>query len=331
MDLKPRIIFWETTNRCNLKCGYCRMSPKKAKKDLTTAEAFKTIDAIKKNFGAPILVLSGGEPLLREDIFDIISHAVKAGLRVALATNGVLLGEKEAWALKANGITRVSLSLDASDEKSHDASRGVPGAFKKTQEAAGILKAQGIQFQINFTVTKLNVQELSSVEKLAKDLGAVAVHYFVLVPVGCGKEIQEDVMLSGREAEDVLRTIKAIAKDSHLEIKPTCAPQYVRVNPESSSGCLAGTATFFISSDGNIYPCGYLPVKAGSLRESPLGDIWKDSLVFKTLRKNNLKGECAGCSVKAKCRGCRARAYGVTGDYMAGDVTCILNREEALV
>ncbi|MBF0477898.1 MAG: radical SAM protein [Candidatus Omnitrophica bacterium] len=333
MDLKPRIIFWETTNQCNLQCCHCRMSKNKSGIELNTAEAFKFIKELKDNFGPVILVLSGGEPLLRTDIFDIIAFAKEQGITTALATNGTLLGLEQALKLKALGINRVSLSLDSVIEKIHDAARGCLGAFKKTNDAADILHQQGIPFQINYTVTKANKNDLRAVAELALSIGACAVHYFILVPVGCGKEIEKEAMLDAEDNEQVLGIIKGLAEEFSIEIRPTCAPQYARLVRRASlahhsmaSGCLAGTGTFFISSYGDIYPCGYLPVKAGSIRESSIAEIWQNSLVFNNLRTNDLKGGCSTCGVKEKCRGCRARAYGVTGDYMAGDVTCVLSK-----
>lgn len=330
MEQAPRIIFWETTKRCNLRCGYCRMLKAGSGSELTTQEALKLVRDIKDAFKSPVLVLSGGEPLLRDDIFEIISFASKIEVPAALATNGTLLGEKEAAALKECGIRRVSISIDSIDEVRHDSSRGERGAFRKTQDAAGILKRYKIPFQINCTITKTNKREMRSVADAAMSLGASAVHYFVLVPVGCGKELEEDVRLDADDIEDALGIIKTMSEELPIEIRPTCAPQYVRFDSHYG-GCIAGTGAFFISSEGDIYPCGYLPVKAGSLDASSIKEIWEDSPVFKTLRQNDLKGGCAGCYIKERCRGCRARAYGATGNYLAGDAACVSAKEAAVI
>ncbi|MBF0531973.1 MAG: radical SAM protein [Candidatus Omnitrophica bacterium] len=325
MDLTPRMIFWETTKRCNLHCGYCRRLTAPADQELTTPEALRLIEVIRANFGKPVLVLSGGEPLLREDIFDIMAHAARMGLPLALATNGLRLEEKEAVWLRQSGVKRVSLSFDSVDSGTHDRSRGLPGAFEKTKAAAAFLQAHAVPFQINFTLTKKNRGEVRAVADFGQTLGAVGVHYFVLVPVGCGKTVRPADMLDGEEAEDVLTRIRALAAEYALDIRPTCSPQYVRLgDPHFAKGCLAGTGVVFISSEGKVYPCGYLPVSAGSIRENSLLDIWKNAAVFQTLRQNDLKGGCGVCAWKNQCRGCRARAYGVTGDYMASDVTCCL-------
>ena len=299
--------------------------------ELTTSEAFGIMRDIKDTFGNTLFVLSGGEPLLRKDIFEIINYASEIKLDIALATNGVLLDGNKAKFLKEKGVKRVSLSIDSIDEKKHDIARGMQGAFKKTRDSARILQAEGIHFQINFTVTKSSKNEIRSVTEFAVSIGAVAVHYFVLVPVGCGKEVEKGTMLDADDNEEVLGLMKTLSKEFSIRIRPTCAPQYARfVEDGSYSGCLAGTGTFFISSEGYVYPCGYLPAKAGSLRENSVGDIWKDSLVFNNLRENNLKGACSSCYLKDKCRGCRARAFGVTGDYLAEDITCVLANKEAM-
>lgn len=326
-DFIPRIIFWETTKLCNLKCGYCRRLAGDSADELDTKEAFGALAGINKAFGSPLVVLSGGEPLLREDIFEIISQAVILGLPLAFASNGVLLGEKEARMLKSADVRRVSLSLDSADERKHDLSRGVHGAFRKTREAAGILQREGLAVQINHTVTKSCLDELEPVARLALSLGAVAVHYFVLVPVGCGRQMEKDSMLGAEESEQALGRISALTEELPLEIRATCAPQYVRFSKDrSETGCIAGTAAFFISSEGDVYPCGYLPVKAGSLRQDSARDIWEGAAVFKELRENNLKGGCSVCELKDRCRGCRARAFSLCGDYMASDQTCVLEK-----
>ena len=392
MDWQPKIIFWETTRKCNLSCAYCRMPNKKIDRkerqsqkidcfapsglamtashkfqdlELNTTKVFEVLNDIKDAFGSPIIIFSGGEPLLRNDIFDIIGHASGIGLPAALATNGTLLGEKEARSLKKLGIKRVSLSIDSADEFTHDISRGVKGAFGKTIIAASILSKFEIPFQINFTVTPKNAAEIRSIAEFAVSLGASAVHYFVLVPVGCGREQRSGEMLDPAGTERALEAIRSVSRELNIEVRPTCAPQYIGIAPDSKGGgCLAGTGAFFISAEGDIYPCGYLPVKAGSLHESLVGSIWRDSETFRRLRLNDLEessrlapsrkitalartvkdrcgsrlapagktealartvsdsGNCAKCDLKDACRGCRARAYSATGNFMSGDPSC---------
>jgi radical SAM protein with 4Fe4S-binding SPASM domain len=156
----------------------------------------------------------------------------------------------------------------------------------------------------------------------------VGVHYFVLVAVGCGMEIADSELLDEQDTDEVLRAIKKTSQDFPLEVRPTCAPQYARFVKEGQySGCIASSRVFFISAEGDLYPCGYLPVKAGSIREDSIENIWKHSPVFMNLRQNDLKGHCSLCSIKNRCKGCRARAYSKTGDYMSEDPTCITKKD----
>jgi radical SAM protein with 4Fe4S-binding SPASM domain len=292
--------------------------------ELTAEESIAIVDDIAMEFGKALLVFSGGEPLMRRDIFDLLTRAKCAGLRTALATNGKLLCKDDVARLKASGVGRVSISLDSSDEISHDNARGAKGSFKASIAGASMLKDAAVPFQINFTVTGKNADEIQPIAKFAATLGATAVHYFVLVPVGCGRELTDGEALGAEDVERALIAIRDVAGAMpYIEVRPTCAPQYKRIAPDfKGGGCMAGTGAFFISAEGDIYPCGYLPVKAGSLREGSVGSIWRGSEVFRVLRRNELGGGCAECESKDACRGCRARAYSATGDMMSGDPSC---------
>lgn len=269
------------------------------------------------------MIFSGGEPLLRKDLFEILFHASSIRLRTALATNGTLLTESKAQRLKEMRVERVSISLDSVNEKIHDTSRGLSGSFKKSLNACGILKKQNIAFQINFNLMKTNIREIPSVAKQALLLGAEAVHYFALVNTGCAKSMDKNNLMSAEDTYKAMLKIKSLTQRLPIEIKLTCAPQYVRFGKKDvSSGCLAANKVFFISSEGDVYPCGYLPVKAGSVRKTPVAEIWRDAPVFKELRQNSLKGRCFLCAYKDVCRGCRARAYSLTGNYMESDPLC---------
>ncbi|HRQ38001.1 MAG TPA: radical SAM protein [Chloroflexota bacterium] len=226
----PRLIFWETTAGCNLECIHCRritVANQLLPQDLTTAEAFAMIDQIAA-FGKPIFVLSGGEPLFRPDIFDIARHAADAGLIVALATNGTLITADVARRIKDSGIRRVSISFDGADAPTHDIFRG-PGAFKKALTGIFHLREVGIPYQINTTVAKHNVHQMPETLALAKQIGAVALHLFLLVPVGCGVEIAEDKQISPAEYETVLNWMYDAEMEGGIELKATCAPHYFRI------------------------------------------------------------------------------------------------------
>ncbi len=320
------IIAWETTAACNLQCSYCRASatPSPDKGELSTVEALAFIDEIAPL--KPMLILSGGEPLLRPDIFDLSRHAAELGMRVSLATNGTLIDRRVADRIATSGISRVSVSLDGATQERHDRSRGF-GSFQAA--LAGIRSLQGkVDFQINFTITNRNAQNLPAILDLAEALGATAVHFFFLVPTGRGRE--ED-LISAELQEELLRMIDRERSERSLEIQVTCAPQYARIthsrligtsDKKHSGGCIAGSRFVFVSRRGEVYPCGYLPLLAGSIREKRFTEIWEGSPVLKALRERELKGKCGGCSFRQACGGCRARAYALTGDFLGPDPLC---------
>ena len=364
----PRLLFWETTAGCNLACIHCRritVANQLLPQDLTTQEALALIEQIVA-FARPILVLSGGEPLFRPDIFDIARYAADAGLIVALATNGTLIDPGVARQIKAAGIRRVSVSFDGADAPTHDLFRG-PGAFDRAIRGIDYLRQVGVPFQINTTVARHNVQQMPETLVMARALGAVALHLFLLVPVGCGVEIAEDQQISPAAYEEVLHWLYEAEMAGGIELKATCAPHYFRIvrqcqaeerrqgivrqRPDShhrqehagsnshpgghphaggrsamnamTKGCLAGTGVAFISHRGEVFPCGYLPLEAGNIRRQMLQAVWQQSPLFAELRQPNLLGgKCGVCEFQKLCSGCRARAHGMTGDYLGEEPFC---------
>jgi radical SAM protein with 4Fe4S-binding SPASM domain len=310
---------------------------KRSPEELSTEEAFRFIDAIVE-FSNPILVLSGGEPLFRDDIFDIASYANAKGLKVALASNGTLISREIAQKIKEAGIKRVSISLDGAIEQTHDEFRKLKGSFIKALTGFQNLKELNLSLQINSTLAKHNVNELSQMYNLAVSLGADAFHIFMLVPVGCGVEISPKQMLSAVEYEEALIWFYEKSKENNIELKATCAPHYFRIAlqkdkllPVSKSalhqqtrGCLAGSGVFFVSYRGDVFPCGYLPIQCGNVRQQSLKNIWDKSENFELLRDpNRLEGKCALCEFKKVCFGCRARAYADCGNFMAEEPFCV--------
>ncbi len=343
MKNQLRLIFWETTAGCNLECIHCRrldVSKELAQDDLTTEESFKFLDELTA-FSNPILILSGGEPLFRPDIFDIAKYGVKKGLKVALATNGTLVDEKKAKEIVDAGVERVSISIDGSNAKTHDNFRKIEGSFESAIRGFKNLKKLGMSVQVNCTIAKHNVEEFDDIYKLALELDAAALHVFMLVPVGCGVEIADDQMITPAVYENVLNNLYDKAKESKIHIKATCAPHYFRIMRERAQeegitispkthgmaamtkGCLAGTAVCFVSHKGEVFPCGYLPVESGNIKTSNIKDIWESSGVFTNLRDiSKLEGKCGRCGYKKVCEGCRARAFYDTGNYMAAEPYC---------
>ncbi len=379
----PRLIFWETTAGCNLACIHCRritVADQLLPQDLTTAEAFGLIDQIAA-FARPIFVLSGGEPLFRPDIFDIARHATDAGLIVALATNGTLIDADVARRIQASGVRRVSISFDGADAQTHDIFRG-KGAFNRSLAGMQHLHDLGVPYQINTTVARHNSHQMPETLALAKELGAQALHLFLLVPVGCGVEIAPDQQIGADEYEGVLNWMYDAELAGGIELKATCAPHYFRIvrqrqaeerrlgivheRPDShrrqehaggstghthpgghlggqpaggngangadgarhamnamTKGCLAGTGVCFVSHRGEVFPCGYLPVEAGNIRQQPFQEIWESSPLFAELRDPDLLGgKCGLCEFKKVCGGCRARAYGMTKAYLDEEPFC---------
>lgn len=363
-----RLVFWETTAGCNLACVHCRrldVSKELIRNDLTTEEGRRLIDQIAAA-GRPVLVLSGGEPLMRPDIFELADHAKRAGLLVALATNGTMIDAPLAARIAKTGFDRVSISLDGSDEATHDRFRGQAGSFSQSMAALDHLRAGGVPTQINCTIARHNQHQLGQILDLGEQKGAAAVHYFLLVPVGCGAQIAADQMLRAAEVEKRLLEIYNIQQRTSLQIKATCAPHYYRVirqqaklgrrshpvlpahgdttagqDPQApprlghpgghpggqlhsvTKGCLAGMAVCFVSHQGQVFPCGYLPVACGDVRRQDFGDIWRDSAVFADLRDPyKLTGKCGACEFKTICGGCRARAFYQYGDLLAEEPYC---------
>ncbi|MBI3600766.1 MAG: radical SAM protein [Nitrospinae bacterium] len=385
MKYIPRLVFWETTKGCNLRCLHCRAIPEMmtSREDLSTEEGLGLIDQIVE-FSNPILVLSGGEPLFRKDIFEIAEYGIKKGLRLSLATNGTMIDKDMAKKIRDIGFARVSISFDGAKAETHDRFRSIPGSFKAAIEGLKNLIELGISAQINTTIAKHNYKELPEILDLALELGVDALHTFLLVPVGCGVDIAEDQMVSADEYEKILHWFYDQSKLHSIDLKATCAPHYFRVRAERilaekkaglkptpfiphgtqlkaghvdkvttpphpppspqpsprgrgregqgerghglsamTKGCLAGTGVCFVSHKGEVFPCGYLPAKAGDIRKERFQDIWNNSLVFKNLRNPDLlQGKCGVCEFKHICEGCRARAYSATGNYLSEEPFC---------
>ena len=317
------IIAWELTAACNLSCRYCRASASHEpdQGELDTDEAKRFVESIAPL--KPMLILSGGEPLLRPDLFQIIRLAVSLGIRVSLASNGTLITSGLAEEIADSGVSRVSISLDGADAAMHDHGRG-QGSFRRSIRGIENLRGR-VDFQINFTVTQKNQSELIRIFDLAEKLGAAALHIFFLVPTGRGRE--EDVITPVRQ-EEMLRQIEGEMDRRTLEVQVTCAPQYARLKKpghgRGSGGCLAGRRFVFVSRKGEVYPCGYLPLRVGSVREKNFIEIWENSPELQALREGRLKGKCGRCEFSRSCGGCRARAYALTGDYLQSDPSCRL-------
>jgi AdoMet-dependent heme synthase len=323
-----RLLAWETTRRCNLNCRHCRaaatMGPYPG--ELSTAEGKKLLTDV-AGMGPAVIILTGGEPLLRDDIFEITAYGHGLGHRMVMAVNGTLLTPDIAWRLKDAGIQRLSISIDGASAVSHDDLRAVPGAYEGALRGIEACKAAGLPFQINTTITRANLAELPAIYELAIGLGAAAHHVFVLVPTGRGAEMTAD-LVTPEEYDQALRWLLARQQEGRLHLKPTCAPQYYRlwreeahargerITPQThgmeamTKGCLGGQGFAFVSYKGEVQPCGYLELLAGDIREQAFPEIWEKSELFRQLRAvDDYHGKCRACQYRKVCGGCRARAY----------------------
>ena len=323
------IVSWNTTNACNMYSDHCyREAGCKAEEELSTSEAKTMLEQIARA-GFKIMIFSGGEPLLRPDILELVAYATKLGLRPVFGTNGTLITLDMAHKLNAAGTMGMGSSLDSMDAKKHNEFRKFPNAWEGAVQGMKNCREAGLPFQIHTTVMDWNSHELEAMTDFAVELGAVAHHFFFLVPTGRAKTIEAE-SLRAEQYEAVLTRIMKKQQEVDIELKPTCAPQFMRIAAQMGvktrfrRGCLAGTAYCIISPRGKVQPCAYLNMELGDVRETPFDEIWKNSEVLNTLRTLEYKGGCGSCEFKRVCGGCRARAACYNdGDYMAEEPWCL--------
>jgi radical SAM protein with 4Fe4S-binding SPASM domain len=343
---RPYVISWNLTYRCNLACEHCyldaggkplvRDESFSDRSELGTDECRRVIDDIAGFAPEALVILTGGEPLLRRDILAIVRHAHRAGLWVVVGTNGVSITETLARTLKDEGVRGLALSLDALDAERHDSFRRVRGAWSNTVEGAGILARAGLPFIVQTTVGRHNLSELSRIADFAHErMGAKVWNLYFLVQTGRGQFVSD---ITPEEYDEVLAELSRIQKAyaQRMIVGAKCAPHYVKrlyeedpASPfiktytDGAGGCPAGSHYMGIRPNGDVTPCPYLPVFGGNLRRAGLGDLWRESEPFVRIRERNaLGGRCGACEFDRFCGGCRARAFGTTGDYMAEDPLC---------
>ncbi|NLV21530.1 MAG: putative heme d1 biosynthesis radical SAM protein NirJ2 [Syntrophomonadaceae bacterium] len=322
------LVSWNTTNQCNMFCDHCyRDAGAKFDDELTTAEAKKLIDEIKKA-GFKIMIFSGGESLMRPDIYELGSYACRQGLRAVLGTNGTLITPEVARNLKQAGFMAAGVSLDSLVPQKNNDFRKLDNAYALTIQGMLNLKEAGVPFQIHTTVMDWNVAELEELTDFAVQIGAIAHHVFFLVPTGRGANIEEEA-LRVVEYEKTLARLMEKQKHVPIEIKPTCAPQFIRVADKKgitirfSRGCLAGISYCIISPKGDVQPCAYMDMQLGNVRDMPFDKIWAENPILKELRSAQYGGKCGICDYQERCGGCRARANYYNGSIMAEDSWCL--------
>lgn len=336
-----RLIAWEITRSCNLACKHCRAEahPEPYPGELSTEEAKALIDTFPQ-VGNPILIFTGGEPMMRRDVYELLAYASGKGLRCALSPNGTLITPEAAEQIRLSGVQRCSISLDGYNAATHDRFRGVDGAFQASLQGIQYLKQAGVPFQINTTVTRNNLHDFKKIFELCESIGAAAWHIFLLVPMGRASGLADQV-ITAEEYEDVLHWLYDFRKTTSMHLKATCAPHYYRIMRQRARaegitvtpatfgmdamtrGCLGGTGFCFISHIGQVQPCGYLTLDCGNIRQTPFPEIWKKSEPFRQFRTPSAyKGKCGICEYHKVCGGCRARAWSMDHDYMGEEPLC---------
>ena len=334
--LAPRVIAWESTRACNFACVHCRAKAQKEPdpKQLTTKEALNLVEQIAE-LCKPVFIISGGDPLLRKDIFEVASYASGSGLRVVMSPSGSNLTAGTFEKMRAAGVKMISFSLDGSNPEVHDNFRQVPGAFNLAVKNMALARQSEFAFRVNTTVTQHNLSDLFNIQKVAAAMGAREWDVFMLVPTGRGNVKME---ITPDQYEKTIRSIYKASLTSPIPIKMTCAPQYVRIIAQQKSGhqppqtggrgCMAGNGFCFISHVGEVFGCGFLPISAGDIRQQKFKQIYQRSPLFNQLRDHELlKGKCGKCDYKELCGGCRARALSVRKNCLEEEPYCTYEPE----
>lgn len=342
----PFLITWSITNKCNLKCKHCYSdsSEDEGQDDLPTQECFKVIDEI-ANWHIGLLVFDGGEPLLREDFFQIAEHASNKGIITGIGSNGTLIDRDMAKQLVGAGIKYVSISIDGADAETHDAFRGESGSFSKALAAASACREAHLPFQFNAVLRKAIISQIPDIMRLVVEYGAYAIELLDLVLVGRARRECQDEVLSIEERRGIVERLAEAQIEYPLEIETPGCPMYPltlierEIRPKHipierleriayyGRGCAAGRSRGYlvIRNNGEVNPCIFLQVNVGNVKEKSVKEIWQGSPILVQLRSRELlKGECGRCRYRDICAGCRGRAYAETGDMLASDSGCWL-------
>ena len=333
----PFLVAFNLTRRCNLKCAHCYLDAGTLnngdRDELSTSEVISLLDEIATLSEETMVVLTGGEPLLRPDIMEIATYASGLDLMVVMGTNGVLLNDKRVAALQAAGVSAVGVSVDSLDADYHDGFRGAPGSWAKTISGIDSCRRAGLMFQVHISVTDDNAHELESMIDFCRSSGAAVLNVFFLVCTGRGETFTN---ISLDTYESVLHQVAEAARDEkELLVRARCAPHFKRMalemNPPlpvtlihgyEAGGCLAGTRYCRVTPTGGITACPYMEESVGSIRDKAFADIWRDAPMFNQLREPKLEGRCGACEYSKLCGGCRARPFARDGELMGEDFLC---------
>ncbi|MDP6428443.1 MAG: radical SAM protein [Rhodospirillales bacterium] len=333
----PFLVALNLTRRCNQACAHCYLDAGTRRDgtedELSTDELKALIDDIASLGGETMIVLTGGEPLLRPDLDELARHAAERELMVVIGSNGMTLDAKRVRRLKQAGVSGVGISLDSLDPAYHDAFRGVPGAWARTMNAIDACRAEGLPYQLHFSVTDDNANELDGMIDFAKRSEALVLNVFFLVCTGRGEKVTN---ISRQVYDHVLRQVtEAAHREQELLIRAKCAPHFKRMamelDPEwpitlaqgyEAGGCLAGSRYCRVTPMGEVTACPYIEDSAGSVRDRSFAEIWETAPMFQQLRKPSLEGRCGECEYRKLCGGCRARPLARDGELMGEDFLC---------
>ena len=323
----PSLVSWNLTRACNLRCPHCYMEGgTRAENELSTKECLSLIDELKE-LGTEMLILTGGEPLLRKDIFEIAQYASSQGIWVVMGTNGVLLDQRVAEKMIECGVQGVAISIDSVDPGKHNRFRAGPDAWEHSVRALEICRANGLQVLVQTTVMEMNYAEIPELLDFAREHGAWSFNLYFLVKTGRGQQMND---LSPEQTETMLENLVDWQDEYRpMLVRSKCAPQFKQIAYQrglgglESGGCMAGTRYCRITPQGDVTPCPYMDVVAGNLRDQSFAEIWQTSRVLLELRDvKRLKGRCGRCEFNEICGGCRCRAHAAFGDYLQEDPAC---------
>jgi radical SAM protein len=342
-DEAPLLVIWEVTQACDLACVHCRASAQSVRNpyELTTEDGFRLLDEV-KSFGNPLMVFTGGDPLKRPDLFDMMRYSVSLGLRTNVSPSATpLLTSDVIDEFKRIGLARMAISVDGATAESHDAFRGIPGTFDRAMVALKRAQEIGLETQFQTTVTKRNINELERIAEICGEVGSKMWSLFFLIVTG---RAAADDDLNAADYERVFDIIYRISKTAPFDVKTTEAMHYRRFVAQKkreegrnghaeeenrraafrTAGVSDGKGFVFISHQGEVYPSGFLPISGGNVRRDSLVDIYRNRALFRVLRDTSLReGKCGLCEYHKICGGSRSRAYALTGDFLAEDPRCV--------
>ncbi len=341
----PSHPVWEMTTACNLHCIHCHASGgKRAPDELTTAEGKRLLDQLAEVRAFRMMAFTGGEPLVRSDLYELLAYAQALGFTNTIATNATLIDDRVALRLRRCGVVIAAVSVDGFDAETHDYVRGQPGAFRAALEGMRALRRAGILLHVNITAMEYNLDQMVPLMQLVDSLGAGILLMYQLVPVGRGREVGSAALDLGAN-ERLIRFMARAQRDVRAIMEPVAGPQYwpyllqrngiergpfLRLAETVFHGCSAGRGFVYVKPNGEVWPCPFIEVSCGNVRETPFPRIWASSPVLEDLRarEERLEGRCGECAYRRLCGGCRGRAWATSGDYMAEDPSCFIHAGE---